>query len=290
MDVAERARIAYIQGWVESGGPMTERVKAGCRAAIELAIAEPSEEAFEATLQIGKLEGHWAAIFADREHLVEHWLPLIVAAFVKLMARAPIRAEIARLFSADHADSKTAAAIAAMRIVQGAADPNSAEYQDAVDTLADAIADAQDAGADAGNLVLGEEPESAPQASSPDRHTLGVAALLALLRGASTDVARLLTKGLAQGVDANQLGDQLKALLSDPRAAALLGDRAIVKAFMHGMIGAYVGGHVTLINWVTAGDDKVCAVCQGYENNSPYPPLLFPAEPHPNCRCVPEPA
>ena len=37
--IAPYARTAYAQGWATSGGPMTDTVKAGCTAAVEVAIA-----------------------------------------------------------------------------------------------------------------------------------------------------------------------------------------------------------------------------------------------------------
>ena len=40
-----------------------------------------------------------------------------------------------------------------------------------------------------------------------------------------------------------------------------------------------------LLNWYTAGDSRVCVVCQGYEDNSPYLPADVPSYPHPRCRC-----
>jgi hypothetical protein len=40
-----------------------------------------------------------------------------------------------------------------------------------------------------------------------------------------------------------------------------------------------------LLSWITAGDARVCVVCSGYEDNSPYTPEQVPDYPHPRCRC-----
>jgi hypothetical protein len=40
-----------------------------------------------------------------------------------------------------------------------------------------------------------------------------------------------------------------------------------------------------LLAWISAGDGRVCLVCSGYEDNSPYTPENVPNYPHPRCRC-----
>jgi len=42
-----------------------------------------------------------------------------------------------------------------------------------------------------------------------------------------------------------------------------------------------------LLDWVSRGDSKVCAVCRFYESNGPYKPSMFPIAPHTGCRCYP---
>jgi hypothetical protein len=48
--------------------------------------------------------------------------------------------------------------------------------------------------------------------------------------------------------------------------------------------GGTPGGQI-LLSWITAGDSRVCPVCSGYEDNSPYLPQNVPDYPHPRCRC-----
>jgi len=45
-----------------------------------------------------------------------------------------------------------------------------------------------------------------------------------------------------------------------------------------------------LLNFVTAGDSRVCATCQGLADNGPYAPQDFPDYPHARCRCSAEAA
>ena len=66
--IAPYARTAYAQGWAASGGPMTARVKAGCVAAVEHAIAHAEDpRILEVMLHLGRLEGAWALIYQRRE-------------------------------------------------------------------------------------------------------------------------------------------------------------------------------------------------------------------------------
>ncbi len=64
------ARTAYAQGFAASAGPITPRVRAGCVAAIELAVANADDpQVLEATLHLGHLEGTWAAVYQRREQV-----------------------------------------------------------------------------------------------------------------------------------------------------------------------------------------------------------------------------
>lgn len=54
-------------------------------------------------------------------------------------------------------------------------------------------------------------------------------------------------------------------------------------------VEAYRASGAEYLNWVTMGDEAVCATCQEYEEGSPYKVEEFPHVPHPWCRCHPEP-
>src|SRR5690348_17125132 len=71
---AEAARHAYATGWASSGGPLTDRVREGCRTAVALATEHPHHpHLLEVTVDLGRLEGTWALLFHRRDtHLREH--------------------------------------------------------------------------------------------------------------------------------------------------------------------------------------------------------------------------
>lgn len=69
--IAALAREAYAAGWALSGGPMTDRVRAGATAAAHLAIENSSDPGIlEVTLHLGHLEGVWATVYERRENLI----------------------------------------------------------------------------------------------------------------------------------------------------------------------------------------------------------------------------
>jgi hypothetical protein len=68
--LAAIAREAYAMGWAASGGHMTDGIRAGSVAAVELALAHWDQPGIlEATLHLGHLEGIWASIFDRRLQL-----------------------------------------------------------------------------------------------------------------------------------------------------------------------------------------------------------------------------
>lgn len=107
----------------------------------------------------------------------------------------------------------------------------------------------------------------------------------AILSGATTDATRVLTKPDPAETGAGELVDAVTAELeSTDGAAALLTDVAVGRGFSAGMQGiwARLGGRA--VDWVTAGDGRVCARCDALEAGSPYPLIGAPSAPaHPRC-------
>ncbi len=306
-------RESWAAGWALSGGPLGgDRFTAGCLAAQDLAESYPDEHTLiEATLQIAKLEGTWARVFADREDVHTHHGPQVTAAYRALAkATMDVRGEVARfrraVANAQHADIRTAATAAAVRLVQAAVDPGRPEYRAAVAALRDAISAAVGTGMDAGLLVAGPREAAPPPdpRSDADRNSEAAAALHRIIRGNTTDVANALTRLAAEEAqdDADRedrAAEQADAMVEDvedatsgdsERASALLGDETIGSSFLDGMVSAFVSIGLRQMAWVTAGDGKVCGTCTTYEDQSPYPAIMVPDTPHPRCRCVIEPA
>lgn len=58
------------------------------------------------------------------------------------------------------------------------------------------------------------------------------------------------------------------------------------RALNEGELNAYRNYGITMVDWVTAGDDTVCEDCVEMENNNPHNIEDIEIPLHPNCRCT----
>jgi 2'-5' RNA ligase len=111
------------------------------------------------------------------------------------------------------------------------------------------------------------------------------AATAAILAGAITDLANALVKaGIAGDSEQDMLAAALQAL-ADARSLGVYLTDAMGEQIAAAMRDVYLAAGVTLLDWVTAGDDRVCAVpCQDHEDHNPWRAEDFPPMPaHPKC-------
>jgi hypothetical protein len=67
--------------------------------------------------------------------------------------------------------------------------------------------------------------------------------------------------------------------------------QAMQSAISAAMNAAYAAlGGIELLDFVTAGDGRVCARCDQCAADGPYTPRNYPGTQHVGCRCVPQPA
>jgi hypothetical protein len=112
-----------------------------------------------------------------------------------------------------------------------------------------------------------------------------------IIAGAVTGLAAALTASAVAGDSAAAMTKAAAAVLRKAGAVTAYLDQAMHSAVTAGMAAAYSAlGGIELLDWVTAGSGNVCSTCQDYADNSPYTPQNYPATPHPNCRCSPEPS
>jgi hypothetical protein len=68
-------------------------------------------------------------------------------------------------------------------------------------------------------------------------------------------------------------------------------DQAMASAVSAAMVAAYAAlGGIRLVDFVTAGDGKVCGRCLEKAAEGPYSPRDYPGSQHPGCRCTAHPA
>lgn len=308
--IAPYARTAYGQGWAASGGPMTDRVRAGCVAAVDYAVEHAHESGvLEVTLHLGHLEGVWAAIFERREKLIARHARLVAAAWKQAAAALDpsktVRDLRTRLGLGEAVDPNTAASIAAA--VTAAATllawlPGTTAWQALRYAMRDALRSGRAEGA-ADAIVLAADAAGRVGIGF-DLAFRSAYDALANLGTLWSDADGWLGKILDRGAD--QLGRALAALAADGAdyqdmlaaaqdildgaagdAVSFTVDWALNTALARGALDLYASEGVPAASWVTAGDGRVCPTCQDNEDGSPYPLTDFPSMPdHPRCRCV----
>lgn len=110
------------------------------------------------------------------------------------------------------------------------------------------------------------------------------------------DLARLLADGVMRGASAEELAEEIKALLGSQARAHLIATTEITRASSAAAYRAYQRAGVRSTRWLTAGDTKVCAICRENERagavpiGTPYPSgdLYCPAHPGDRCANIPD--
>jgi hypothetical protein len=303
--ISEYARQAYAAGWAASGGPLTDRVRAGCTAAVRLAIEHADDpQVLEVTVDLGRLEGLWATLFDRRQALIDRHTSSVTAAWRVLVAALGI-AEAVRAFRAradrrpdDLTADAAAALVAARALLAGLPDmPGWPELQAAIvdavrDGYAEGVAAAAAIGADSAGgkqrldwdrafeAVLAALRTNSPATVDSDRW------LRQLIDRAIIDTARELAAAEDAATD-EDLTDTIRARLNDPAIAHFTVDWAITTAAATAGRAFYRTDGATEISIVTVGDGRVCAACEDAEARSPWPAAEAPDLPiHPRCRCT----
>lgn len=306
--LAALARDAYAQGWALSGGPMTDRVKAGCVAAVGLACEHADDpHVLEATLHLGHLEGVWARIFERRGDLHAQ----ILADLRKVWRTVAQRLDAAGLVRAFREHAGLAEADADAQVRQAAATSlaltmlrgmvgdrawprlreaaRNAIAWGRAEGVTDALALAADA---AGRLGFGYDAAFRDAYSGlDDTEALWSDAdqwLTDTLGDAAKEVGRLLARMAADGATAGDLLAAATDLLdgADLNALTLAVDVLVSRAVTAGVLDLYGRAGIDYVDFVTAGGN-VCQRCLDLEQGSPYPRDSAPQPGiHPHCHCT----
>lgn len=304
------ARQAYAAGWAASGGPMTARVRAGCAAAVTIAVEHAdSPRILEVTLDLGRLEGMWANLFARREALIDQYTATVTAAWQPLLRPRKLRDAVHRLRADlglretdqdDQAAIRAVAASAARSVLQEL--PLSPGWATLTQALRNALAAGRADGIVAAVATAAHRAardgldwdEAFAQAyqqlerlgslwSDADTWTAR------LIARAETDLAQVLADQAEAGVSHGEMLDAATAALHDGRSNAVrfIVDWAMTSAAGSATLATYQAQGARTVDWITAGDGRVCATCDSNESGSPWPIDQVPEVPaHPLCRCV----
>jgi hypothetical protein len=274
----------------------------------------------EVQVDLGNLTGVWRTVYRRQDRLMAlaaestavTWRKLIRDADVAAMVAA-FRREIAMTDDAPApgTDSDSAAAARyhkaqakalALALVAGLlaavpglalfpaflADIDAALAAAAAEGYASALAVAASQSGEAGfdwDTAIRDGQQQAPPAGSSQE----IAALI--VAGAVTDIAVALTTMAAAGAAAASMAAAVRAYLRDPRSLTGYLGHAMTTAISAAAQALYATAGVGRLNWVDAGDSRVCPLCEANAAGSPYDADKFPPLPaHFGCRCWSEAA
>lgn len=304
------AREAFAAGWAVSGGPMTDRVQTACTIAVQMAVEHAEDpRILEVTLDLGKLEGMWAKLFARRaeqqqahtRRVADAWRPMTdrdaIAAMVDAFRQRAGLTEARLDWAAILAEAKAAA----RAMLQALAD------RTGWTALRTAIRNAVAAGRAEGIVnAVAVAAERASSRLSLDWDIAFKDAYRSLERldelwadadgwlartvdRATADLGRALARQAQDGATRDEMIDAATDLLTgtDPESVAFVVDWAMTTAADQGALSLYQSEGVGQVDVITAGDGRVCETCLDAEARSPWPISDVPRMPeHPICRCV----
>ena len=310
--LAERSAEAYLAGYLSYGVPLTERASRGCPAAIAAAFDHADDPlVLEVTLHIGQLEGAWALVFDRRERLIARHVAKIEALWRTLTASLDIPGMVAAYRQQAGMTAETerpgwAAALRAEAVAAAAGMLNGvrsgAEYDDLVIALEDALAAGATEGKTAALAVAAEKAGKAgfdwpkayahmfePLSTIEGLPGMGDPWVQQIIAGNAGDIGRTMA---SMGLDGGTAADMVAAVQDMTQGASIRAVQAMVDYAMSGAMSAgtltlYAAEGVQMVDFITAGDSRVCPACSAAEDNSPYT-LDNAPQPglHPGCRCV----
>ena len=308
----DAAAEAFAAGWTLTGAPLTPSYTPAALAAIAEALTHPDDPAvLEVTLKIGSLKGAWATVFDRREKLTAEHTAAILAIWQKIIPHLNLQAMITRwwrtasLLTGDgrKAATREEATQAALGWLHAAYGSDS--YPKLEAALTDALT-ASMAEGKAGMLAVAAEQHNltAPVDSAyksyhdqltdlPDLPLMAQEWIQRMIGSSASDVGRVMANLAMDNAGPDDMARAAASVLTDAStsAVALFTDWAMGSAMAQASLSLYTDEGVGMVDWLTAGDDRVCAECQDFEDNGPYLPSQFPACPdHPRCRCTPAPA
>lgn len=293
---------------------MTERVHAGCIAVMDLCAENWDQPGIlEVAIHLGKLEGVWASVFARRFKLMDDFTAKLLPVWRQATAALDVAGAVELFRNAVGLSEaapdpdwlrrvKREARDAAMRLLAWVPGTNS--WQELRDIMRDLITASRAEGfADALAVAASAEHklgfdfdiafQHAYDALANDGATWAEADswLHRMLGRAADEFMHTMGDLAASGAEYSQMVragvDVLGALSPEEDTVAFIVDWAASFGMSRGALDLYKSEGVQKVTWMTAGDGRVCAICEKYGEDSPFPIMDFPSMPaHPRCRCV----
>jgi hypothetical protein len=267
----------------------------------------------ETTLILGQLTGTWKDVYDRQDTLyaaqvaaaTRAWLELVadldVAAMVALFRREAYMTSDGNPAPATDGDTavqrkkelRALAAAVASGMLAGTADsPHLADFLAAItaaltasagegfaSTLAVAASAAGNDGSFDWDSAVADGQQNPGQAVPAEVAT-------AITAGIAYALAGILVNLAAEGAGAAAMVKAVTGALKTAQPLGVVLTHSMASSISASALSVMSQYGVERANWVTAGDNRVCAVCEGYEAHGPYPLDEMPACPdHYGCRC-----
>lgn len=305
MRASDAARAGFAIGYAQATTvPLTTRARVACEAAQYAALEHPSADVVETTLILGKLEGTWAQIFDRRLKLIDGAVSKLRAAWTR--QHVDIAGAVGKVRRAHSMPVETIvqpdpmiAAIMRSALESGIDESELADLlaQELPAAEAEGITGAIGLAADANgfasmdfDLVFQHALDALNRTESlTSRYwdQKAKAEVDSAIRGQVNVFTRKLSRLIEAGASRDDMEAELAGLFDSGDAMAYVTDVAMSTGLTQGALMLYRAEGVAQVSFVTAGDERVCPVCDAAEVGSPYdlggpmptPPL------HGFCRC-----
>lgn len=313
--LAVMARQSFAHGWVLTNGPMTARVQAAYRVALDYARAHgEAPGVLETVMRLGAMEGTLARVHQRREQLYAQHIAAVITAYRTLTSRLDLPDAVHRFrravglteTSAEDTERRrqidAAAAVEATRLThQAVADVGSPDYRATVTAISDGLLDAEAEGT-AGAVAtlaqhtghIGVDFDLAFTDARDSLRALGThwadaqGWLGRIVNGNAADLGRVLADSLEAGDDFDAMLTAARGAFDDEdiRAVETLMDLAMGQSVSRGALTLYGREGVTSVDFLAAGGTRVCILCLNAESGNPWSLTEVPKPSlHPSCRC-----
>ncbi|MEV0968505.1 ADP-ribosyltransferase [Microtetraspora glauca] len=123
----------------------------------------------------------------------------------------------------------------------------------------------------------------------------GIATIRSISATRMNDLAAILSEGLGEGWSVDRTTREIRGLLSNRERAEMIATTEIARAVSTASLDRYEEAGLEFVEWDTAYDARVCAICKENEDagpvriGQPFPGGTFAPPQHPHCRCAPQP-
>ena len=251
------------------------------------------------TINIGDAKGIWRPVYAHRQALHATADQIILTAWRQDVAGLDLQPAVAALqfrlgeaLTPGQKQRRDAAAAAVLTAL------SARSWRRTKKAIAAAAKHAHRTGWNAGHALTTRdhtddtnygEPDGEYSIGSPELSDhLAQGTATATLTAAVAATARRAGRAMADSSSPAQDGEDV---VDDGADMELAADIAVSAAYGAGLLAAYIAAGLNSLQWITAGDERVCETCLANEAGSPYSLLGAPQLPaHPRCRCVLAPA